>query len=161
MEKEKTKIAVKPTDSILNQMGERFDRIRQRAFELFTRRDPSSQTDVDDWLAAERELSLEPAIEVMEKDGRFEVDAALPGIEARNVQVEATPDELLITAVQEEGEPTYGDGTVINRSTTQMFGAVHFPTSIDPEHVTADFHRGHLKVKAILAKPQGRVEVHA
>jgi HSP20 family molecular chaperone IbpA len=145
---EKTEITVRQTDSILDQVGEGIEKIKQRAFELFTKRDPSLAGELDDWLAAERELSL-PTIDMQQRDGKFEIETALPGMEAGDVKVETTREELLITA-EHSSAPANVDGTV-TQSTTQLFGAVHFPSPIDPSTVTANYRKGLLHVSATLA----------
>jgi HSP20 family molecular chaperone IbpA len=158
---EKTEIAVKPTESILNQVGQRIERIRRRAFELFKGRDQSLDAELDDWLAAERELSL-PNIDLRQNEGKFEIEAALPGMEAKDVKVEATREDLFITAEHGVAVAAKADRAA-HQSTTQLFGAVHFPSPIDPNTVTANYGKGFLRVSATMAAPPAvrNVEVRA
>ena len=159
---EKTEIAVKQTESILDQVGQRIEKIRQRAFELFKGRDQALARELDDWLLAERELSL-PALDLQQKDGKFEIDAALPGMDAKDIKVEATREELLITAEHVAVDPASRKDRASAQSTTQLFGSVHFPAPIDPNTVTADYRKGFLHVSATMAsQPVVRnVEVRA
>src|SRR5690349_4748277 len=95
----KTKIKVRHADSFLEQLSDRFDRIRRRAFELFERRGAGSpDLALEDWLAAERELALQPPVELSETEEGFEVEAALPGMDPDDVVVEATNEDVLISA---------------------------------------------------------------
>ena len=159
---EKADIAVKPAESILGQVGQRIEKIRQRAFELFKGRDQSLAAELDDWLAAERELSL-PTLDLQQKDGRFEIEAALPGMDAGDVKVEATREDLLITAEHGVAGPAAQQGSPGSQATTQLFGAVHFPSPIDPNTVTANYRKGLLRVSATMAAPPvvRNVEVRA
>jgi hypothetical protein len=59
---------------------ELFDHIRQRAFELFERRDHASGHELDDWLAAEREIIFVPRAEIAEQDATIEIRIELPGV---------------------------------------------------------------------------------
>ena len=159
---EKTEVAVKPAESILDQVGQRIEKIRRRAFELFKSRDESLDAQLDDWLQAERELSL-PTIDLQQKDGKFEIEAALPGMDARDLKVEATPEELLITAEHAVAGAASGNDDASGQSMSQLFGAVHFPSPIDPNTVTANYRKGLLRVSATMAAPLAarNVEVRA
>lgn len=54
--------------SVLEELKGLATKIRDRAFALFERRGGAVGSDVDDWLAAERELILSSESELVEKD---------------------------------------------------------------------------------------------
>lgn len=155
-------IAVRRTHSILDEVAQIHEMIRRRAFEMFESRGDSSFGEMDDWLNAERELSLQPKLEVRRSDGRFEIEADLPGVDPRDLDVKVTGQDVLITAHRHEAAPTEKskaegkpevkeDGRAENF--LKLFGAIHFPEVIDPEAVKAEYRKGHLRLTAPIAKP--------
>ena len=173
----KTEVAVRRTDSIFDEISLRNEMIRQRAFELFAGRVSGFMSELDDWLNAERELFPAPAIEMREKDGRIEIDADLPGLELRNLDVKVTNEDVLITAQRDEkkaGEPgtpnppkpETGDKSETAEKTETMlrfFQAIHLPVMIDPDATRAEYRKGHLLVTAPIVRPTGptAIEIHA
>ncbi|MBZ5636006.1 MAG: Hsp20/alpha crystallin family protein [Acidobacteriia bacterium] len=47
-----------------------------------------------------------PAAELDEKDGAYEIQIALPGFEVKEVEVTATPTEVLVHAATKEEKKT-------------------------------------------------------
>ncbi|MEO8358977.1 MAG: Hsp20/alpha crystallin family protein [Vicinamibacteria bacterium] len=151
----KTKIKVHSAASVLERMREKLDLIRQRAYERFQTREPGSfESEIDDWLAAEREIDGLGAVTLRATDRGFEIDAALPGMDAESVRIEATADDLLITAQRNE-DPPGKDGAF----TFKMMRAIHFPAPIDLDHVKAEYREGHLRLKATRAVPEDGKEL--
>ena len=82
-----------------------------------------------DWLSAERGSPYSrPAVELRQKDGQFELLAALPGIEAKDIDVEITPEEVLIKA-ESSHENKVESGTVrlTEFGRGRVFRSVRFP----------------------------------
>lgn len=162
-------IAVRQTHSILDEVAQIHEMIRRRAFEMFESRGDSSFGEMDDWLNAERELSLQPKLEMRRSDGRFEIEADLPGVDPRDLDVKVTGQDVLITAHRHEapqagqakggGRPEGKDG---GREDTflKLFGAIHFPEVIDTKAVKAEYRKGHLRVTAPIAKPKPAMNVN-
>jgi HSP20 family molecular chaperone IbpA len=75
------------------------DRIRARAFDLAAGRGFLAGRDLDDWLEAER-AECWPSCELSEHDGRLRLSVALPGYNATEIGVTATPDEIIVKAVR-------------------------------------------------------------
>jgi HSP20 family protein len=141
-----TEIVVRQTDSIFDQVRQRFERIQQRAFDRFQLRGAGAvDRALDDWLDAERELALEPQVQFSETDQGYEVQAALPGMDVKDVHVEVTNDDVLITA--EKTERHY-DREGDTESCLRVFRVIHFPKAIDAERVKAEYREGVLSVKA-------------
>src|ERR1017187_1834092 len=80
---------------IFQQVDEMLGRIQQRAYELFAGRSFAHGDDVEDWLAAERELCW-PATELAEREKDYVVSGALPGFEPAQASVPATPREPIV-----------------------------------------------------------------
>jgi HSP20 family molecular chaperone IbpA len=83
---------------IFETIEKRLDEVRRRAFELFEKRGYQLGHEIDDWLKAEHEVLGWPASELAEKDGKYEVQITLPGFEPNEVQVTATPSEIIVHA---------------------------------------------------------------
>ena len=49
-----------PSPSAMPDDGARFERVRQRAYELYVKRGNSSGDEMEDWLEAERQIDAEP-----------------------------------------------------------------------------------------------------
>lgn len=159
----KNEIEVKKTDSIFDELNRLHQSISKRAYDLF-RNSRNWGGELADWLSAERELITKPAVELRQKDGHFEVMAALPGIDAKDLDVRITPDDLLI-----EAETTHEDKTdkgtvhISEFSSGQVFRSVHFPEPIDPNTAKAEYKNGILEVTATIAKAASakKVEIKA
>jgi HSP20 family molecular chaperone IbpA len=146
-------IRLKKTESVLAEIERLHQAISQRAYDLF--RDGGTWGGaVADWLNAERELIARPAIELRQKEGQYEVLAALPGIEAKDLDVQITPDDVLI-----KGETTHehrADGSTVyicEFERGRAFRSIHFPEKVDPDRVKAVYRNGLLRLTAAIAKP--------
>src|SRR5215475_4244019 len=89
-------VSIRKTKSILDEIEEINNRIMCRAYDIFASNGGIFGKDLDNWLAAERELLWKPAIELREKDNEFLVDIAVPGIDAKDLEIEVTADDLLV-----------------------------------------------------------------
>ena len=76
---------------VFEEIEKRLEGVRQRAFDLFQNRGREIGHALDDWLKAEHEVFGWPAAEMTETDGKYEVELTLPGFDAKQVQVTATP----------------------------------------------------------------------
>jgi HSP20 family molecular chaperone IbpA len=135
--------------SLIDETENVFQRIRNRAFELFQRRGESGGSDLDDWLRAEREMLVMPNGDLAEKDGSYEVKLALPGFEAKELRLMALPDALVLSG--ESKKPVTGtEGNVQFRGVEEkkLFRRIDFPAAINQEKVEAQLDKGVLYVTA-------------
>ncbi len=86
---------------IFAEFDEISDKIRDRAYQLFSNRGFQEGRDLDDWLEAER-LICWPTSELIEHDKDFTIDIALAGFKPDEISVTATPSEIIVKAEQEE-----------------------------------------------------------
>ena len=86
----------KEKESVWDELQKMEERIMKRAYDIFSGKGSTFGEDLDNWLAAERELVWKPAIELTEKDNQFEIRIAVTGIEPRDLNVEVTSDDLLV-----------------------------------------------------------------
>ena len=156
-------VALRKAETIFNELDQLHTAIRQRAYDLFRNRGHLWGGPLADWLNAERQLVWKPAIEVRQKDSQFEVRAATPGVEAKDLDVQITPEDMLIKAdIQHKHTPEEGAVQVCEFTAGQLFRSVHFPEKIDPDSAMAEYRNGMLRVTASIAKPAAqKVEITA
>jgi HSP20 family protein len=147
-----TDVKLRRTETILDELERLREAIGQRAYDVFQARGPWGDA-LADWLTAEHELVWKPAVALREKDGRFEVLAALPGVDARDLDVRITPDDLLIQAdVRHEHTEDKGTVHLCEFEEGRLFRSVHFPRKVDPESVKTEYRNGMLHLTAAVAK---------
>lgn len=126
------------------------DRIRVEAYNLFTGRGAVDGHELDDWLAAEREL-CGPGVEVAEQKGEFVLSLGLDGFDPVDIDVTATPREILIkgehktTRTGGDNEPQPGWSEYRSKGVLRR---VELPAAVDVEKITAKLQRGVLKIVA-------------
>lgn len=156
------RISLNTRPSVLDEVQALRREIATRAFEIFEGRGATDGQDLDDWLAAERQTLWKPAVEVIEKDGAFVIEAALAGAAARQIDVQVSPDELLIRGQIDHRHHPEERVHRCEFQSGRLFRAVAFPRRIDPQRVKADYRDGLLRVWAPAAdtpaarKPKAR-----
>jgi HSP20 family protein len=97
---------------------------------------------------------LAPSIDVKETDKAIEVEAELPGVDEKDVQVTLENDVLTIKGEKKaEKEETKKGYYMSERSYGSFFRSLEMPIGIDVDKVNASFTKGVLKVT--LPKPVG------
>jgi HSP20 family molecular chaperone IbpA len=150
-------LAMTQKDSIVDQLEQLHQRIARRAYDLFQGRDGWGDAFAD-WFSAERELISKPAVELREQDGTFMVAAALPGVDARDITVDITPQHVVIKAATEHTHT--GDKGQVHRSeftAGQFFRSLPFPKTVDATKAKADYQNGLLKITVPIA-PEARAK---
>jgi HSP20 family protein len=139
----------KGTLAVFNEMAQRFEEIERRAYELFEKRGRENGHELEDWLHAEHELLGWPAGELAEKDGAYEMRISLPGFEAKDVEVTATPNEIVVHAAS-KGEKKEEKGNVLwtEFGSRDIYRRFEVPKSINADKVTANLENGLLRIKA-------------
>jgi HSP20 family protein len=145
-------IQVKKPSSILQELTELHETISRRAYELFQNGGLFSGP-LADWFRAEREIVWRPPIELRQKDGQFELEAAVAGVDPKTLDVQVTPEDVLITASEERRrEEDKGTVHVSEFESGRLFRSVHLPERIDPDSVKAELRNGLLRLTATIAK---------
>jgi HSP20 family protein len=108
---------------------------------------------LDDWLRAERELVWRPAVEPRQKDSEIELLAAVAGVAPKDLDVQVTPEDILITAATDHQHETK-EGTVhlCEFERGRLFRSIHLPDTIDPDSAKAEYRHGMLRLTAAVAK---------
>jgi len=123
--------------------------VRKRAFNIFQNRNGENGSDLDDWLQAERDVVWSPAAELVDDKKEFKARIALPGFDAKDIQVSAMPDALVIRAdATHTHEGKSGNVCFCDFSAKKLFRRLPLPASIDVDRVTASMDKGILEVTA-------------
>lgn len=152
-------VAIRPrkVKSIVEEVEEMQNQVMQRAYDLFMNRGAIVGLDLQDWFDAEEELSWKPAVELAEKGSVLVVQAALPGVEPKDLDVQVTPEDLLIKAdIRHAHNEKEGTVLLCEFHAGKLFRHIHFPRKVDPEKVKAEFGNGLLRVVAAVAKEKQR-----
>jgi HSP20 family protein len=155
-------IQVKKPNSILQELTELHETINKRAYEFFQNGGLFGGP-LADWFRAERELVWRPAIELRQKDGQFELEVAVAGVDPKHLDVQVTPEDVLVTASEEHRhEAKEGTVHVSEFASGRLFRSIHLPERIDPDSVKAEFRNGLLRLTASIAKTTSKkVDVQA
>jgi HSP20 family protein len=157
-------VALRKAESIFDELDQLHSAISRRAYDLFRTRGTLWGGPLTDWLSAERQMVWKPAIELRQKDGQFEVLAATPGVDAKDLNIQITPEDMLIKAdIHHKHMPEKGVVKVCEFTEGQLFRSIHFPEKVDPDSATAEYRNGMLRITASIAKPavQKKVEIAA
>ena len=145
-------VPIKKTESIFGELEQMHDRIMKRAFELFDGSGHSPGKDLDDWLAAERELIWKPPVELTEKNNEFSLRIAAPGVDPGNIDIEVTPECLLVKAeTHHEHDEDRGRVHASEFESGNLFRLIQFPKTINPDKVKVEVQNGVLHVNAAIA----------
>lgn len=130
------------------------DRIRFEAYNLFAHRGANDGHALDDWLAAEREHCW-PASELTETDGEYTLKVALAGFEPKEIDVTATPREIMVKAAHEQ-HTSGADKNQLRRwsefRSNDVFRRVELPAAVDVDKVKATLSNGMLEITAVKAE---------
>jgi len=150
-------VAMTQRDSIGDQLEQLHQRIARRAYDLFRGRDGWGDA-FGDWFSAEQELVSKPAVELREKDGTLTISAALPGVEAKDITVDITPQDVVIQAASEHRH-TEDKGQVHRCEFTagQVFRSLSFPKTVDATKAKAEYQNGMLNITVPIA-PEARAK---
>jgi HSP20 family molecular chaperone IbpA len=152
-------ITLRKVETLFNEFEQLQTAISRRAFGLFRDRGNLSGDPLADWLKAERQLVWKPAIELRKRNSQFEVLLATPGVDAKALDVQITPEDVLIKAdVHHKHTKEEGAVELCEFTGGQLFRSVHFPEKVDPATAAAEYHNGMLRITANIAKPVALAE---
>lgn len=141
---------------VFEEVAKRLEAVERRAFELFEKRGRELGHELEDWVKAEHELLGWPAAELAEKNGAYELEITLPGFEAKEVEVTASPSEVIIHAASEREKKTQKENVLWTEfGSSDVYRRFEVPNAINVDQVTAKLDNGILKVSAPkVAKPK-------
>ena len=140
-------VAIHKTSSILDETNQIQNRIMRRAHEIFEHSGALFGRDLDNWLEAEQELLWKPALELRETDGEFQLEAALSGVDPKDIDIEVTPEDIVLKAeVQHRHKEGKGIVHICEFQSGNLFRSIHLPRKINPDKVKAEFKNGMLRL---------------
>jgi HSP20 family protein len=155
------KIGSRVVDSVLDDIERVQHHIADRAQRIFRERGTFGDA-LQDWLRAERETVWRPAIEVVQTNDAYVIEAAVAGVDPKRLDLRVTADELLLTAdVHHSAREQEGDVLLCEFATGPLFRTYRFPVPIDPDGVSAECRNGLLRIIAPLARPATKVDIQA
>ena len=156
------KVRCRTVESVLAEVEGVQRHIAQRAQEIFRARGGTIGHAVEDWIKAERETVWRPALEVRRTKNAFVVEAAVAVIDPKQLDVQVTPTELVLSApVHHSDREQEGEVVVCEFANGPLFRSYRFSEPVDPARVSAQYRNGVLRVTAPLAQRATKVEVHA
>ncbi len=146
----------KKTLPVFGEIAKRLQGVQRRAFDLFEKRGRDLGHELEDWFNAEHELFGWPAAELTEKNGAYELEMTLPGFDAKDVEVTATPNEVIVHAATEKEKKTQKDKVLWTEfGSNDVYRRFDVPNAINVDQVTAKLDNGILRVNAPkIAKPK-------
>ena len=143
-------VAVRKTESVWDQIQKMEQQIMRRAYEIFNSNGVGQ--DLENWLAAEREMIWKPAIELSEKDNQFLLRIVVAGVDPKDLRVEVTADELLVRAEsQTRKKEKKGEIHTSEFQSGSLFRLVRFPKKVNPDQVKAEVKNGLLEITVPVA----------
>jgi HSP20 family protein len=141
---------------IFEQIEKRLEAVGRRAFDLFEKRGRESGHELDDWFQAEHELFGWPVAELAEKNGAYAIGITLPGFDAKDIEITATPNELIVHAANANEKKTEKDNVLWTEfGSSDVYRRFDLPVAINVDQVTAKLDNGMLQISAPkIAKPK-------
>jgi HSP20 family protein len=80
-------------------------------------------------------------------------EAALSGVDAKDIQIEVTPEDIVLkTSIEHQHKEEKGTVHICEFQAGTLFRSIHLPTQINPDKVKAEFKNGLLRLTAEIAK---------
>ena len=150
-------VPVRKTSSIFDEWKRMQNQVMRRAYDIFERNGHPFGRDFDHWIQAEHELLWKPAIEIHEVDGKLVLEAAVSGMDPKDITIEVTPEDIVLKAeTHHEHNEKKGTLHVCEFESGSMFRSIHLPRRINSDKVKAELKNGLLTVTAEVAEASQR-----
>jgi len=147
--------------SLFDQMGETFNALTRRAYQIFESNGRAFGRDLENWLQAERELLQHVPVNVAESDEAFEVRAEVPGFNEKEIELGVESRRLTITGKREtKKEEKKGKKLWVESSSDQILRVVDLPADIETDKATATLKNGVLELTLPKAAKAQTVRIH-
>jgi HSP20 family molecular chaperone IbpA len=130
-----TMVPVRTAETIFDEIQEMYDRITKRAYEIFQARGGNCTLDLEDWLAAEREMLWKPDVYIEDQDQRIVVTIQIGTVRAPDVHLLVSPQAMVIQADH-------------STDSKKAFRTIEFPRRIDVRKAEAMYADGYLTLTA-------------
>jgi HSP20 family protein len=150
-----------PFDNLRREIDRAFDAVRRGFW-----RSPVGRrvTDIEPFWTSAAGWGLNPAVDVVDKDGRYEIRAELPGMTAENIDVQFADGTLTIKGEKkEEKEEKKEDFYLSERRYGTFQRSFVVPQGVDPAKIEATFKDGVLTIMLAKSpdskKPQQKITI--
>lgn len=133
-----------------------FDLLRANPFSIFRRMSDEMDRMFQEQMwegAASTQSGWSPAIEVSQRDGKFNIQAELPGLEPNDVKVEIENDSIVIQGERKSQSEQKAEG--MHRTERQygyFYRSIPLPEGATPDKAEAKFRNGVLEVTVPLSE---------
>jgi len=146
-------VPVRKTSSIFDEWRNMQNQVMRRAYDIFERKGHPFGQDLEHWFQAEQEILWKPPIELNETDGKLVMEAAVSGVDARDMNIEVTPEYIVLKAeTHHQHDEKKGTLHVCEFESGSMFRSIPLPRRINPDKVKAELKNGLLRVTAEIAE---------
>lgn len=128
--------------AILRKVEELAKQTEDLAYRLFELRGHIHGQALDDWLQAEREIFVKPAVDIQETPKEVRAKMSLPEFDAKDLSVEASPHTVLI-----EGKTRAGKNEAMDERKA-LLERIALPHAIDPKDVKVEMASGVVTIVA-------------
>jgi HSP20 family protein len=147
-------------DSLIRRVGDLFESINRRAYQLFESRGRQSGHDLEDWFQAESEMLGPMPVEISDADDELIVRADLPGFREKDIEVRVEPHRLIIRGKREHVHDQEKRKTIYcDRKSDEVFRLVNLSDEVDPNKVKASLQDGTLEVELPKVHPSRKIPV--
>jgi HSP20 family protein len=150
---EAVSVSNNPKISVGSSLGRSFERmqekIRERAYHLFSKRSPEAGDAESDWLYAQAEILAPVNLELSEQKSNIVVSCDLTGFKPGEIEIEVEGDTLKILGSHKESRSQDTHAGALSESRSMFFfHTVQLPCSVDVDKASAELQKNdHLKVK--------------
>jgi HSP20 family protein len=144
-------VRIRKTESLWDQLQKMEEQITNRAYDIFRGSGSNFGDELQNWLTAEREMIWKPAMEMKEKDDKFEIQMAVAGVDPKDITLEVTENDLLVrgeTKSEKKEKDEKGEVYTSEFQSGTLFRNIQFPKRIDPDKVKAGMKNGLLMITA-------------
>jgi HSP20 family protein len=115
--------------------------------DLFEEMDRFWETFMPAWRLRSAGQRVMPALDVFEKEGKLHINAELPGLQDRDIEIEVTDDVLTISGEKRDEREVKEDNFYRSeRSYGSFRRQVALPPGVDTDNVEATFKEGVLQI---------------
>jgi HSP20 family protein len=142
-----TKGATETMDAF-EQIDRTYDAIARRAFEIFSSNGNGFGHDLDNWFKAESELLHPVHVKVTDDVGAVNVNAEVPGFEAKDLEIKLEPNRVTISGKRETKEERKAGRTVYHEHcANEILRVLDLPAVVDASKAEANLKNGILEIR--------------
>jgi HSP20 family protein len=147
MAREPEAVKINKSEDLSGSISEVFDKISQRAFQLFENNGRTFGREWEDWFKAEQQLFHPTHVKVTEAGDNVEVRAEVPGFAEKELEIHVEPRRLTISGKRETTkEQTEDNVTYSETCSDEIFRVVDLPVEVDAGKATSTLQNGVLEL---------------